>query len=95
MEKDSAVSWNFQGSNKVKESSTHSIARVVVEVMKNVTAGEKFIHLGIGDPSTIPCFRTAVAAEDAIIQALRTNTFNGYSPTSGLPLARRYYLDLL
>ncbi|KAL1812799.1 hypothetical protein ACET3Z_022864 [Daucus carota] len=95
MEKDSAVSWNFQGSNKVKESSTHSIARVVAEVMKNVTAGEKFIHLGIGDPSTIPCFRTAVAAEDAIIHALRTNTFNGYSPTSGLPLARSSIAEYL
>lgn len=95
MEKDSAVSWNFGGSEKVKESCTYSITRVVVEVMKNVIAGEKIIHLGIGDPSSIPCFRTAIAAEDAIISALRSACFNGYSPTAGLPQARSSIAEYL
>ncbi|KAK1388870.1 Nicotianamine aminotransferase [Heracleum sosnowskyi] len=95
MEQDSAVSWNFRGSEKVKESCTHSISRLVVEVMKNVIARDKIIHLGIGDPSSVPCFRTAFAAEDAIISALRSATFNGSSPTSGLPQARSSIAEYL
>lgn len=69
----------------------YSISRVMVEVMKHVIPGEKIIHLGIGDPSSISCFRTAITAEDAVIRALRSGNFDGYSPTAGLPQARRYF----
>ncbi|KAI3739119.1 hypothetical protein L2E82_29512 [Cichorium intybus] len=53
------------------------------------------IPLGHGDPSAFPCFRTSPIAEDAIIDALRSSKFNGYSSTVGIPPARKYSLFFL
>ncbi|KAK7852432.1 s-alkyl-thiohydroximate lyase sur1 [Quercus suber] len=39
------------------------------------------VPLGHGDPSPFPCFRTAVLAEDAIVDAVRSAKFNSYPPT--------------
>lgn len=48
------------------------------------------IPLGHGDPSAFPCFRTSAAAEDAVVDALRSARYNSYSPTVGILPARRY-----
>jgi hypothetical protein len=47
------------------------------------------LMLGSGDPTASACFRTAPEAEDAIVNALRSREYNGYSPTVGVLPARR------
>jgi len=51
--------------------------------------GKSIIPLGNGDPSAFECFRTSVHVEDALIEAIRTGKYNGYSPGNGLPQSRR------
>lgn len=50
---------------------------------------KKVISLGIGDPTAYSCFSTTVDAQEAVIDTLRSNKFNGYSPTVGLPQTRK------
>lgn len=51
------------------------------------------IPLAHGDPSAFPCFQTSRAAEDAVVDAVRSAKFNGYSSSTGLVQARRYTLS--
>lgn len=47
------------------------------------------LMLGGGDPTASACFRTAPEAEVAIVDALLSRNYNGYSPTVGVLPARR------
>ena len=47
------------------------------------------VWLAHGDPTATACFQTTREAEDAVVDALRSRKHNGYSPTNGVPLARR------
>lgn len=47
------------------------------------------ISLGIGDPTAHSCFHTTAAAKEAVVESLLLDKFNGYSPTVGLPTARK------
>jgi hypothetical protein len=47
------------------------------------------LRLGNGDPTASACYRTAPAAEDAVVDALRSGAHNGYSLTVGVLSARR------
>lgn len=60
-------------------------------LLANIDCNDKrrVISLGMGDPSAYTCFRTADVAEDAVVDALRSQKFNGYSPTAGLPQTRK------
>lgn len=61
-------------------------------LMANTNAEEnnkEVISLGIGDPTAYSCFRTTVAAQEAVVNSLRSYKFNGYSPTVGLPQTRK------
>ena len=49
----------------------------------------RVISLGMGDPSAYSCFHTAAVAEESVVDTLRSERFNGYSPTVGLPETRR------
>lgn len=51
---------------------------------------KRVISLGMGDPTAFSCFTTTSVAEDAVVDALTSQKFNGYSPTVGLPQARKY-----
>ncbi|KAK4398356.1 putative aminotransferase TAT2 [Sesamum angolense] len=42
---------------------------------------KKVISLGMGDPTAYSCFYTTSAAQEAVVDALRSAKFNGYSPT--------------
>ncbi|XWS68680.1 hypothetical protein CRYUN_Cryun04dG0112000 [Craigia yunnanensis] len=53
------------------------------------------IPLGHGDPSHFSSFRTAAAAEDAIIDSLRSAKYNCYAPAVGILPARRAIADYL
>ncbi|KAL0285012.1 UNVERIFIED_CONTAM: putative aminotransferase TAT2 [Sesamum radiatum] len=50
---------------------------------------KKVISLGMGDPTAYSCFYTTSAAQEAVVDALRSAKFNGYSPTVGLPQTRK------
>ncbi|PSR96377.1 Aminotransferase [Actinidia chinensis var. chinensis] len=55
----------------------------------------RVISLGMGDPSVYSCFHTAAVAEESVVDTLRSERFNGYSPTVGLPETRRAIADYL
>lgn len=50
---------------------------------------KKVISLGMGDPTAFSCFNTTSVAEDAVVDTLTSQKFNGYSPTVGLPQTRK------
>ncbi|CAH1444555.1 unnamed protein product [Lactuca virosa] len=56
---------------------------------------KKVISLGMGDPTAFSCFTTTSVAEDAVVDALTSQKFNGYSPTVGLPQARKAISEYL
>ncbi|KAJ0091127.1 hypothetical protein Patl1_14294 [Pistacia atlantica] len=53
------------------------------------------IKLSQGDPAAFPCFRTSHAAEEAVINALRSAKYNCYAPFVGIPPARRAVAEYL
>ncbi|KAL1537914.1 tyrosine transaminase [Salvia divinorum] len=55
----------------------------------NTDGCKKLISLGMGDPTAYSCFRTTLSAQNAVLQALQSAKFNGYSPTVGLPQTRK------
>lgn len=59
-----------------------------IDAKKDNDEGKRVISLGIGDPTAYSCFRTSSAAQEAVVDALRSAKFNGYSPTVGLPQTR-------
>lgn len=50
---------------------------------------KRTISLGMGDPTAYSCFHTTAVAEEAVVDNLRSQKFNGYSPTVGLPQTRK------
>lgn len=48
------------------------------------------IPLAHGDPSPFDSFRASADAEDSVVTALRSASFNGYPTTFGLPSTRKY-----
>lgn len=58
-------------------------------LMANTDGCKNVISLGMGDPTAYSCFRTTSAAQEAVVHALRSAKFNGYSPTVGLPQTRK------
>ncbi|KAA8526808.1 hypothetical protein F0562_008963 [Nyssa sinensis] len=66
-------------------------------LMANIDANDKrrVISLGMGDPSAYSCFHTTPVAENAVVDTLRSQKFNGYSPTVGLPQTRTAIAEYL
>lgn len=50
---------------------------------------KRVISLGMGDPSAYSCFHTTHVAEQAVVDAVQSEKFNGYAPTVGLYQTRR------
>ncbi|KAK6134918.1 hypothetical protein DH2020_031338 [Rehmannia glutinosa] len=66
--------------------------RDILEILKrNLKENDQrpLIHLGHGDPSSYPSFRTTPVAEQALFTAIRSSQFNGYAPSAGISAARR------
>ncbi|XP_041989472.1 nicotianamine aminotransferase 1-like [Salvia splendens] len=77
--------WGFKS-----EKRTVTI-RDFLEILKgNLNKNDKrdVIHLGHGDPSPYPSFKTSPVAEESLLNALRSSLFNGYPPSAGLSPAR-------
>ncbi|XP_009629469.1 putative aminotransferase TAT2 [Nicotiana tabacum] len=89
--------WGFNNGD-LKEKSLLSIRSVLETIMENLkeeNERKSVIHLGRGDPSAIPCFRTSPVAENALFSAVRSAKFNGYAPAVGLYSARRSIAEYL
>ncbi|KAI3780627.1 hypothetical protein L2E82_10612 [Cichorium intybus] len=86
--------WGFQGKPELHAAAEITIRGVLTMLRSklNLSDTKPVIPLGHGDPSAFPCFRTSPIAEDAIIDALRSAMFNGYSSTVGIPPARKNLL---
>ncbi|KAI3722461.1 hypothetical protein L2E82_33499 [Cichorium intybus] len=89
--------WGFQGNPELHAPAEITIRGVPTMLLSKLNQSDTrpVIPLGHGDPSSFPCFRTSPIAEDAIIDALRSSKFNGYSSTVGIPPARKYSLFFL
>ncbi|KAF5732575.1 hypothetical protein HS088_TW17G00105 [Tripterygium wilfordii] len=91
--------WNFQAtqSQDMSNASAITVRAVLNKLMGNLNKDDhrQIIPLGHGDPSAFPCFRTSIAAEDALVDALRSAKYNRYAPTVGLLPSRRAIADHL
>ncbi|XP_058213046.1 nicotianamine aminotransferase 1-like [Rhododendron vialii] len=84
--------WDISHANgEGKTASVITVRSVLEKIMKNLNESDTrpVVPLGHGDPSAFPCFRTTLAAEDAIVDAVRSAKFNCYAPAVGIEPARR------
>ncbi|KDP45860.1 hypothetical protein JCGZ_15304 [Jatropha curcas] len=74
-----------------------TIKGILSLLMENIDEKDKrsVISLGMGDPSAYSCFHTTPIAQEAVVDALQSDKFNGYAPTVGLPQTRRAIADYL
>lgn len=77
--------WGFKS-----EKRTVTIRDFLETLKGNLNKNDKrdVIHLGHGDPSPYPSFKTTPVAEESLLNALRSSLFNGYPPSAGLSPAR-------
>ncbi|XP_031106908.1 probable aminotransferase TAT2 [Ipomoea triloba] len=89
--------WSFKKTNNKSAVSIRSVLEAILEKVneKDAENGRPLIHLGRGDPSLFPCFRTSPVAEDSINASARSAKFNGYSPATGIYPARRSVAEYL
>ncbi|KAJ4836040.1 hypothetical protein Tsubulata_030235 [Turnera subulata] len=96
--------WRFQAMRNQQQQqqeeaalTTANIRGVLGILMGNLDPEDKrpVVPLSHGDPSAFPCFRTSPAAEDAIVDALKSAKHNHYSPSVGILPARRALADYM
>ncbi|KAH6788905.1 Tyrosine transaminase family protein [Perilla frutescens var. frutescens] len=89
--------WRFEGNDRLTRAGAVTVRGVLNVVMENLDGNDTrpVIHLGQGDPSAFPSFRTTPFAEDAVCAAVRSAQFNGYSSTVGIPSARSAVAEYL
>eukprot|EP00258_Populus_trichocarpa_P051467 XP_024467486.1 probable aminotransferase TAT2 isoform X1 [Populus trichocarpa] len=64
------------------------ILSLLMESIDNNNHSRSVISLGMGDPTAHSCFHTTHVAQEAVVDALQSDKFNGYAPTVGLPQTR-------
>ncbi|CAN1230778.1 S-alkyl-thiohydroximate lyase SUR1 [Linum perenne] len=89
--------WGFKPNNGLITASSITVRGILNLVMSKVNPDDQrpVVPLGHGDPSAFPCFRTTPAAEDAVVDSLRSAKFNCYSSTVGILPARRAIAEYL
>ncbi|WMV57147.1 hypothetical protein MTR67_050532, partial [Solanum verrucosum] len=93
----SQTNISFQ-TKQVETFTNITIKGILGLLMDNIDGGEdkrEVISLGIGDPTAHSCFHTTDAAKEAVVESLLLDKFNGYSPSSGLPIARKAIANYL
>uniref|UniRef100_A0A9I9DZE8 Aminotransferase class I/classII large domain-containing protein n=1 Tax=Cucumis melo TaxID=3656 RepID=A0A9I9DZE8_CUCME len=82
--------------SEMDTASTISIKGILSLLVQNADEnnGRRLISLGMGDPSAYSCFHTTRIAQDAVVDCLESEKFNGYAPTVGLPQTRSYWVFL-
>ncbi|KAL9236440.1 hypothetical protein vseg_011112 [Gypsophila vaccaria] len=81
---------NSNNNSNDKSQNMMTIKGIISIIMSQIDENNKgnVISLGMGDPTTYTCFTTTIVAQHAVVHALSTSMFNGYSPTVGLPQTR-------
>ncbi|GAB2302164.1 zinc-finger protein, partial [Dionaea muscipula] len=76
--------WRFKGSEDGVDTATGitRVWEVLTRVMDHLNPDDRrtLIHLDQADPSSYTSFRTTTLAVDAVVDALRLASFNGYAP---------------
>lgn len=84
---------NHQGGGLVDTAAaTITIKGILSLLLQSVDEEEskkRLISLGMGDPTAYSCFHTTHVAQEAVVDAIQSDKFNGYAPTVGLPQTRR------
>ncbi|XP_076892222.1 nicotianamine aminotransferase 1-like [Bidens hawaiensis] len=83
--------WGFEENHEVHAAAAFSIRNILESIMGNIDekrSGKPMIHLGHGDPSVYPCFRTHISVEDALVESVRSANFNCYPAGVGIDPAR-------
>ncbi|CAM0910543.1 unnamed protein product [Alopecurus aequalis] len=98
MEDGGRKTWRFASPNPaLAAAGERSIQRYLLQLHAclDERGPRPVIPLSHGDPSSSPSFRTAPEAEEAVVAAVRSGEYNGYSsPTIALP-ARRAVAEYL
>lgn len=83
--------WKFHGNPVLNPEKAVSVRGTLEKIWEHVREDDSrpVVAFGNGDPSMFQCFRTTPVAEDAIIEALQTSKYNGYSSSVGILPARR------
>nr|AHN10105.1 aromatic amino acid aminotransferase 5 [Atropa belladonna] len=92
------ISFGENYTKQVETPTNITIKGILGLLMDNIEGDEgkrEVISLGIGDPTAHSCFHTTDAAKEAVVESLLLDKFNGYSPTSGLPAARKAIANYL
>ncbi|BBH01734.1 Tyrosine transaminase family protein [Prunus dulcis] len=78
-------------------SATITIKGILSLLLQNVDENDnkRLISLGMGDPTAYSCFHTTQVAQEAVVDAIQSDKFNGYAPTVGLPQTRRAIAEYL
>ncbi|MBA0613879.1 hypothetical protein Godav_014237 [Gossypium davidsonii] len=92
-----AKKWGFQGKQGLDAASATNVRGYFNLLTGNINQDNSsvVVPLGHGDPSHFPSIRTTPAAEDAIVDALRSAKHNCYATTVGILPARRAIADYL
>lgn len=83
--------WGFKENHELHAAAAFTIRNILQAIMENIDksqTGKPLIHLGHGDPSAFPLFRTPTIVEDALVESIRSAEFNGYPPGVGIAPAR-------
>ncbi|QCD81939.1 tyrosine aminotransferase [Vigna unguiculata] len=97
MENGSEKKWNFDGKQKQKGSSVsvRGAYNMLMEKVKNRGDKKPLIRLCRVDPTDNPLYRTSLDASQAVATAVHSYNYNSYSPTVGLPDAKRAIANYL
>ncbi|MFQ6629939.1 hypothetical protein Gotur_008153 [Gossypium turneri] len=92
-----AKRWGFRGKQELNAASASTVRGYLNQIITRINKdnSSSVIRLGHGDPSSFPSFKTTPAAEDAIVDALRSAKHNCYAPSAGVLPARRAIADYL
>ncbi|KAH1098553.1 hypothetical protein J1N35_015474 [Gossypium stocksii] len=92
-----AKRWGFRGKQELNAASATTVRGYLNQIIARINKdnSSSVIRLGHGDPSHFPSFKTTPAAEDAIVDALRSAKHNCYAPSAGVLPARRAIADYL
>ncbi|KAL7588413.1 hypothetical protein Lser_V15G40554 [Lactuca serriola] len=90
--------WRFKENNEVHAAASLTMRNTLELLIGNIEVtqtGKPMIHLGHGDPSVYPCFRTSPVVEDALVESIRSAHFNCYATGAGINPARRAIAEYL
>ncbi|KAI3780619.1 hypothetical protein L2E82_10604 [Cichorium intybus] len=90
--------WGFKENHELHTAAGFTIRNILQAIKGNIDetkTGKPLIHLGHGDPSAYPCFRTSTIVEDALVEATRSAKFNCYPLGVGIEPARRAIAEYL